>query len=524
MPAQPADLSTDVLIVGGGAAGLALAAELDAQGVDVILAERGPDRTRPVAPQQTGPCAFNMDGRRYRLAGGLNDWGANCALLDPEDFEPRPGYADWPIPMAELEARTARVAQWLGLSVADLRPGRAGDTAAHGLFKAATAPGSLATRTKSFARTDPLYLPSKLRARVLDRTLQKAGRIRVLQGCQCRKLEMGPGPGQVRAAILTTSGARSLRIVARRFVVAAGADTVPFLLQALGETPEIVAARWPALGRFLHAHLMPLHGLARLPQPANAALQNLIARHSLPLDLGLTPLMHLRRKLGVATDPARSGFALDSFSGLQITPEVRRAEQLVNGVCWLAPVWAVHPLQGPRTRASAGELARTRQWHNPLTHSLLGRLGLPPVVALRHFIEQPARPEARLVVRPDSGARDGIRLEVEWAIGADERRTLEYQARVTLAALKTAGFTPGPEGSIAFDDPDMTRNAHPMGGAIMGVDPGRSVVDADLRMHGLGNLYLCGGAVLPRGGAAMVTGVILQLALRLADHLAGNRA
>jgi choline dehydrogenase-like flavoprotein len=68
--------------------------------------------------------------------------------------------------------------------------------------------------------------------------------------------------------------------------------------------------------------------------------------------------------------------------------------------------------------------------------------------------------------------------------------------------------------------PDFTRNAHPMGGTVMGSNAGTSVVDANLRLHGLQNLYICGGSVLPRGGAAMLTGVIVQLALRLADHLA----
>ena len=60
-------------------------------------------------------------------------------------------------------------------------------------------------------------------------------------------------------------------------------------------------------------------------------------------------------------------------------------------------------------------------------------------------------------------------------------------------------------------------NAHPTGGTIAGRDPATNVVDADLKVHGLANLHVCGGSVIPRGGTAIVTTVIVQLALRQVD-------
>jgi choline dehydrogenase-like flavoprotein len=46
------------------------------------------------------------------------------------------------------------------------------------------------------------------------------------------------------------------------------------------------------------------------------------------------------------------------------------------------------------------------------------------------------------------------------------------------------------------------------------------VVDADCRVHGVGNLYVAGSSVFPSSGYANPTLTILALALRLGDHLA----
>jgi choline dehydrogenase-like flavoprotein len=49
------------------------------------------------------------------------------------------------------------------------------------------------------------------------------------------------------------------------------------------------------------------------------------------------------------------------------------------------------------------------------------------------------------------------------------------------------------------------------------------VVDADLKVHGMDNLYVCSNAVFPSIGAVNPTLTLTALALRLGDHLSGNR-
>jgi choline dehydrogenase-like flavoprotein len=61
---------------------------------------------------------------------------------------------------------------------------------------------------------------------------------------------------------------------------------------------------------------------------------------------------------------------------------------------------------------------------------------------------------------------------------------------------------------------------HPSGSTRMGIDPRTSVVDRDLRCHGIANLYVASTATFPIAGAANPSLTLLQLTLRLAEHLA----
>ncbi|WP_170750508.1 GMC oxidoreductase [Ruegeria lacuscaerulensis] len=60
---------------------------------------------------------------------------------------------------------------------------------------------------------------------------------------------------------------------------------------------------------------------------------------------------------------------------------------------------------------------------------------------------------------------------------------------------------------------------HHMGGARMSATAETGVVDSDCKVHGATNLYVAGSGVFPTCGQANPTFTIVQLSLRLADHL-----
>jgi len=58
-----------------------------------------------------------------------------------------------------------------------------------------------------------------------------------------------------------------------------------------------------------------------------------------------------------------------------------------------------------------------------------------------------------------------------------------------------------------------------MGGARMSKTSETGVVDANCKVHGANNLYVAGSGAFTTSGFANPTFTIVQLALRLGDHL-----
>ena len=66
---------------------------------------------------------------------------------------------------------------------------------------------------------------------------------------------------------------------------------------------------------------------------------------------------------------------------------------------------------------------------------------------------------------------------------------------------------------------DVSTGNHQLGGTRMGYNESDSVVDKNLKVHGIENLYINGSSVFRTGGHCHPTYTIVKLSLRLADHL-----
>ena len=60
---------------------------------------------------------------------------------------------------------------------------------------------------------------------------------------------------------------------------------------------------------------------------------------------------------------------------------------------------------------------------------------------------------------------------------------------------------------------------HHIGGTRMGNDKNTSVVDKNLKVHGIKNMFVCGSSVFPTGGHTNPTLSIIKLSLRLSNHI-----
>jgi choline dehydrogenase-like flavoprotein len=143
--------------------------------------------------------------------------------------------------------------------------------------------------------------------------------------------------------------------------------------------------------------------------------------------------------------------------------------------------------------------------------SLLGRAdGMPCEVST--LLQAPLLDGNRITVD-----RDG---DVSVDMQRDTQREDSFQAEVdefTERIIKSTGGDP-------TDDPSwrpLGAVSHEVGTMRMNADPGGGVVDANLKVHGQDNLYVCDLSVFPSSPAANPSLTLASLALRLADHLGG---
>ncbi len=503
---------TDVCIIGAGAAGIALALELSTSGLDVLLAESGgldPHADGAVLSEgETEGFAFTglTEGRARALGGATRLWAGQCIRLEPIDFEPRSWAprSGWPIAPAALDPFYDRAEAFVGLEapIYDRRLWPSAGLADPGFDPAIVLPRFTA------------YCPEPDFKTLYGGRLEAATKIRVLLNATITKLHSNPAADHVDAAEIAAPGGPRGRINARTFVVCGGAiENARLLLASNDVSPGGLGNGRDLVGRFLQDH--PTARTAQILTDEPALLQRQFA---------------MLRRRGVKYWPK-----------LALSPELQRREGLLDGVAYpqaeygddspanlvkrlitdargrrLAPK---HDLM--RLAAATPALAfQFAQW------KLRGRAPVfrPNRLWVQAYTEQSADPDNRVSL---SDALDPLgvpRAKVAWRIGELERRTLLRLTESVGHELRRLGFGTVAVEPFMLEGPDALAGVandtfHHAGTTRMSTSAATGVVDTDCRVHGVDNLYVAGGSVMPASGYANPTLTIIALALRLGDHL-----
>ncbi|MGH7268300.1 MAG: GMC oxidoreductase [Candidatus Rokuibacteriota bacterium] len=122
----------------------------------------------------------------------------------------------------------------------------------------------------------------------------------------------------------------------------------------------------------------------------------------------------------------------------------------------------------------------------------------------------------RLQARPRLLGR-GVRLQTEQD---PERPNPTYIPAAEAAARWFAERTGGiPQSGLIESSLDIPTTAHILGGAVIGADPSRGVIDAECRAFGYENLLVCDGAAVPANPGVNPSLTITALAERAMSHV-----
>lgn len=462
----------DVCVVGSGPAGVTLAHALGRAGLSVIVLEAGradwDERSQAVyeGDQYGAPPLLPLSVSRLRQFGGAsNHWGGWCRPLDAADFKNKIDGVDtaWPIGFADLQPWLAEAMRILELPA----------------FESDVAFGAH-LRKVSFRYSPPVNFAIKFADE-----FRRSSKVDVALDSYVTGFDV-EGGSIVHARVRGSDGV-DRRVAARRFVACAGGiENSRLLLWANAQSGGRIVPEPAALGRYWMEH-------------PHFTLGHVLLEGDLPFDFDekgtvfLSPTAAAMREQGL----------LDI--GLRL-----------------------HPAKEGVTRKLITELACVAPG---LGEKVFRRFGKRLVcgLSLRASWEQPPRAYNRVVLGDRLDAFGIPRTDLHWYLEDFDRRTPRIAAHLLAAELAARGIgrlrtERWLEGFEDFPVDDESGGNHHMGGTRMSHDPRRGVVDTDCRVHGMGNLYVGGSSVFPSAGFANPTLTIVQLALRLADHLARGLA
>lgn len=523
------ELTTDVCIVGAGAAGLTIAGALDGTKHDVCIIESG-----GFQPDPETQALYDLESRGYpqrerfmsraRYYGGsCNLWAGRSMRFTPRDLESRDWvpHSRWPLAYSELARYYPAAARVLGLPPVELFDV---EHHAHGLTEAerqiyasewlAPTVSLWATRPKRFGAA---YGP----------TLRRSRNVRLVVHGNVTKVNLDAAGGRVESVDCATLSGRRFQVRARVIVLACGGlENARLLLVSRDQHACGIGNGYDVVGRYFMDHPRAVFGKVRLREGAQLSL------------LGGCPLPNGKVQLGIGFSPEmqrREGL-LDHYATMEVQHSAYTAKQYESFVKTMK-VLLRKGYAGSRLRVGRGELGdipglvyllaprelvphSLYRWYWHARRAISGRRGGGDRVVV-YFCEQPPDPDSRVTL---STARDQLgmnRLALDWKVGTAIRESvyrLQSLLKETLTRTGVGSLEEG-DGEITFTDA-----SHHMGTTRMSESAQTGVVDTDCMVHGVRGLYMAGGSVLPSASHKNPTLTIVALAMRIADRIREPRS
>ncbi|WP_158788867.1 FAD-dependent oxidoreductase [Granulicella sp. L46] len=507
---------SQVCVVGAGIAGLVLARRLALAGTDVVVLEAGGHSIEDsgqrlfARAELKGQAHVGTTEGRFRVFGGTSlRWGGQVLAMAEDGAEA------WPVGAEELKPFVAEAEGLLEVGTLPFEGGEFFEAIGQPL------PAMLEGLSGVEARVSKwMAFPRRNLAPSLGKDLLE--RARVYLHAQVVELLLAAEGGRIETVVVRTPAGKMVRFEADEVVLAAGTVEASRLLLASGLGNE-----HDQVGRNFHDHVtLPaatLTGAARARvvrelRPwvfftGGATDMRGGTLHSVKLEAS----QELRERLGLNPILAHLAIVEPEGSGIAVVREMLTSLQRGE----LAKALTTHALKIPGAMLDGARLV--------LGAKLRGRRFISDGAAVKlQFNLAQDRPSCSRVMLADGRGDTGMpEVVVDWRVSEQEVGTMRKYAAHLKEQFEAMGLTgvewaPGILGDGALEGLEDAR--HAMGGACMGTDPRTSVVDAEMKVHGVENLSIASAAVFPDGSAQLPTLTMMALALRLAERLAAGLA
>ena len=526
----------DVCVVGAGPVGVSLALELARNGSRVLLLEAGPpDECRvPAEPSYIPASAKNAPSKattRIGFGGASDSWGSGCTPYDPLDFANRSHvpHSGSPVAYNEIARFHAAASSYLGcedtFEIAN---------------EASHRPVNL-SRIITYSRKQNI-------AEAHRSKLEQAENIVVCANTSVLRLVPTPGTQSIEALDILSHDT-AFRLKAHKVVLACGGiGSARLLLDMQGDHPSFLLGEEGALGRYYMGHLSGQIARIQFSDKATASkfcFQQSPSGAFYRRRITFSPeLQEQNELLNIYFLPtnfplADAGMCSPVLSALHLGLTARHFTS--HYMRHYLPDYSENPLA---PRFSFGRHMRNvmrdpvdmvRGVTDVIRQRLSHDTGRPPgfhhntksgIFALGYHSEQAPNPDSRVTLS-DQRDKNGVRLPIaDLRFTERDYSSVEQSHRLLDDHLRSSGWA-----SLDYMQPYDQINEHIRSQAVDGYHqigltrisetPATGVVDRDLKVHGMNNLWVSSTGILPASSQAHPTFCAVAFAVRLAEHLTG---
>lgn len=506
----PPYFEADVCVIGAGAAGITLARDLAARGHHVLLVESGGERIEGrtqglyVAPRSGVPY-YDLAACRLRYYGGTtNHWSGYCRANDPIDYEGRPdlGLPAWPIGHETLEPYIAKAAELLEINAFFFDP-------AEQLRQKKLDPAMLVDSqsqtlvTKNFQISQNIRFGPRFREEIAANP-----RIDPVEHLNAVEIVLNDS-GNVDHVVARTLDGRSTRLRARQYALCCHAiENARLLLESDRQRPGGIGNRHDHVGRnFMeHPHIIASRMIPseRFPKFYD---RNFLSKYNLNANLSLSDAA--MREHGIMSYYCR----FNPMFGEPRSVDARR--RLGRRLMQPASLALYHDI-----RASLSDLGSIRS----MVERRVTGSDQPLFFQLEHRIEQAPNRDSRITLTDKRTKLGQRQIHFHWALSDIDLKTFNRGQEIVARELSALHM-----GRFELETIDMPKleervvgHYHHMGTTRMASAYADGVVDPDLKVHDVGNLYIGGSSVFPTAGYSGPTMMLVALAMRLGEHLSAK--
>ncbi|MGQ0442158.1 MAG: GMC oxidoreductase [Methylophilaceae bacterium] len=482
-PVDTKPIEYDVCICGSGPAGITTALSLAKSGFKVALFEAGDlqysEKSQHLyTGESIGQEFYNgLQTFRLRYFGGTsNHWSGRVAFFDPVDFEQRPSYfglPGWPISYEEAYQHFDETCNILDVK--------------NNFTKLQS---KYTFDSKHFRLSEVVWSPpTRFNSKYLN-ALKQSKNIDLFLNANLTNIHLFDTKDSVKNFIVTNYNKTSFAFMSNFFVVALGGiENARMLLNCDSQFAKGIGNNSDFVGRCFMEHPQVEYGRFIVDNPKLWS-SNLI-------DITTSANFMKKNNLGSGIVTFTRNTGLETFGRLKVLKA-----KLINMLC---------------ISTNVTKLARkVKDFNCDGDGTVFSQL------------EQRPNPRSRVMIgdeRDEFGLR---KVVLDWQITEADFKDFQKIGMTAAQEFARLGFGRVQLKELLLNDITSIKPigmfGHHLGTTRMSEDPRFGVVDRNSKVHGIQNLYIAGASVFPTGGNCNPTFTIVNLALRLAKHLASLKA